>query len=169
MLVIATASAAYADPMNQIQDISAHLSRAVDLAAANVGDGGRPFGAVLVRDGVVLAETVNTTHQDQDPSAHAELVAIRAACRSSKSLRLEGAIVYASGEPCPMCQSLAINVGVSEMYYALAAEDAQHEGWPFTSRAIELQQKWRSATGGFARHQEIAGAAEPFRLAAARG
>lgn len=154
--------------MSETDDISKHLSRAVDLAAANVRDGGRPYGAVVVRDGVVLAETVNTTHLDQDPSAHAELMAIRAACLSLEGLRLDGAIVYASGEPCVMCQSLAINVGVSEMYYALAAEDAQRQGWPFTSRAIELQEKWRSATGGFARYHEVPGAAEPFRLAAAR-
>lgn len=154
--------------MTEIQDIAAHLSRAVELATDNAREGGRPFGAVVVRGGTVLSEAVNTTHLDQDPSAHAELVAIRAACLSTESLRLDEAIVYASGEPCVMCQSLALNVGVSEMYYALAAEDAQREGWPSTPRAIELQVQWRVTTEGFARHHEIPEAAGPFRAWARR-
>ena len=80
------------------------LKQAIALALGNVRQhGGRPFGAVLVRDDVVLATGVNEVMTSGDPTAHAEIQAIRAACRSIGNVRLDGCAIYASGHPCPMC------------------------------------------------------------------
>ena len=84
------------------------LRQAIDLAARNVGEGGGPFGAILVKDGQVVAEGVNRVTADLDPTAHAEVVAIRAACRTIGDFSLEGATLYASCEPCPLCLSAAL-------------------------------------------------------------
>jgi len=81
------------------------LRRAIALAAENVARGGGPFGAVVVKDGRIVGEGANRVTIDNDPSAHAEVVAIRDACRRLGTFRLDGAVVYASCEPCPMCWS----------------------------------------------------------------
>ena len=100
-----------------------YLNRAVELAARNVAEGGRPFGAVLVKDGAVLVEAVNQIHLDQDPTAHAEMLAIR---RASQQLgpRLEGCVIYASGQPCPMCLGAMYMCGVSRVVFAASNEMA---------------------------------------------
>jgi tRNA(Arg) A34 adenosine deaminase TadA len=104
------------------------LVQAIDLARRNVEDrGGRPFGAVVVRDGVVVATGVNEMGATGDPTAHAELQAIRAAARDLGTLRLEGCTVYASGHPCPMCLAAMTMIGVEAVYYAHSNED----GAPF--------------------------------------
>jgi guanine deaminase len=79
------------------------LRHAIALAEANVRDGGGPFGAVVVKDGEILAEGVNRVTASHDPTAHAEIVAIREACRLLTTHQLDGCEVYASCEPCPMC------------------------------------------------------------------
>ena len=81
------------------------LRRAIALAAENVARGGGPFGAVVVKDGRIVGEGANRVTIDNDPSAHAEVVAIRDACRRLGTFKLDGAVVYASCEPCPMCWS----------------------------------------------------------------
>jgi tRNA(Arg) A34 adenosine deaminase TadA len=81
------------------------LRRAIALAVENVARGGGPFGAVVVKDGRVLGEGTNRVTLDNDPSAHAEVVAIRDACRRLGTFRLDGAVVCSSCEPCPMCWS----------------------------------------------------------------
>ena len=101
---------------------------AIALARANVAAGGRPFGAVLVRDGQVLARSANRIHETNDPTAHAELLAIRAAAQRSGSPRLDGAIVYASGHPCPMCLAAMHLCGVTRAYYAYSNEDGEPFG-----------------------------------------
>lgn len=79
------------------------LGQAVDLAMANVRDGGgRPFGALVVKDGEVIATGVNEIGATGDPTAHAELTAIRRAAQALGAPRLDGCVVYASGQPCPM-------------------------------------------------------------------
>ena len=83
------------------------LRRAVDLAAGNAAAGQLPFGALVVRDGQVLATGVNTALRDHDPAAHAEVEAVRAACRALGVLHLTGAVIYTSCEPCPMCRAVA--------------------------------------------------------------
>lgn len=85
------------------RDSGEYLARAIELAEANVARGGGPFGAVVVKDGQVIAEGVNRVAADHDPTAHAEVVAIREACRKLATFQLDGCDIYASCEPCPMC------------------------------------------------------------------
>lgn len=138
------------------------LRRAVELAADNVREGGRPFGALVVLDGEVLAEGVNTTVSNSDPVAHAEAEAIRAACRGRGALRLDGAVVYASGEPCVMCQALAKAVGVEAMVFAASTAQAAAAGWGYTEDSLRLHAAWTAAARGYARQVDLPGAAEPI-------
>ncbi|MBS3647631.1 nucleoside deaminase [Pseudaminobacter sp. 19-2017] len=103
------------------------LREAIELAYANIEKGGRPFGAVVVRDGEVIATGVNEIHSTNDPTAHAELTALRAAGRKVGSPNLEGCAVYASGHPCPMCMAAMRLAGVTEVAYAYSNDD----GAPF--------------------------------------
>lgn len=104
------------------------LAQAIELARHNVEErGGRPFGAVLVRDGKGIATGVNEMGASGDPTAHAELQAIRAAARALGVLRLDGCTVYASGHPCPMCLAAMTMTGVAAVYYAHSNE----EGAPY--------------------------------------
>jgi tRNA(Arg) A34 adenosine deaminase TadA len=84
---------------------------------------GGPFGAVIVRDGEVLAEEGNTVSRDRDPTAHAEVNAIRAACRRVGSHELAGATLYASSECCPMCYAAARWARIGKIFYATAWTD----------------------------------------------
>ena len=114
------------------------LRAAVGLAAANATEGGFPFGALVVRDGAVLATGVNTVLRDADPSAHAEVQAIRAACREVGTLRLDGATVISSCEPCPMCQAVAAIAGVPRIVYAATAEIAAEAGFRLPPAAAAM-------------------------------
>lgn len=108
-------------------DESRFLCQAIELARANIDKGGRPFGAVLVRDGEVIAAAVNEIHATNDPTSHAEMNAIRAASRKLGSPDLGGCAVYASGHPCPMCLAAMRLSGVGKVFYAYSNED----GAPF--------------------------------------
>lgn len=104
-----------------------YLRQAIALARANIAQGGRPFGAVVVRDDAVIATGVNEIHATNDPTAHAELTALRAASRQLGSPDLSGCSVYASGHPCPMCMAAMRMAGVRKVAYAYGNED----GAPF--------------------------------------
>jgi guanine deaminase len=110
------------------------LDLAVDLAVRNVADGGGPFGAVVVRDGVVLARGQNRVTRDNDPTAHAEVQAIRAACRELGSFSLAGCTLYSSCEPCPMCLASALWSRVDRVLFAADRDDAARGG--FDDRAF---------------------------------
>ncbi|MDT0213403.1 nucleoside deaminase [Rothia sp. ARF10] len=110
-------------------DHQGFLDRAVDLAIANVADGGGPFGAVVVRDGVVVGEGANRVTATLDPTAHAEVVAIRAACRAAGDFSLVGATVYASCEPCPLCLSAALWARVDAVVHAADRHAAAGAGF----------------------------------------
>ncbi|WP_262269289.1 nucleoside deaminase [Microvirga yunnanensis] len=114
------------------------LCEAIDLARENVRRGGRPFGAVLVRDGAVIATGVNEIHMTHDPTTHAELQAIRAASRALGSPHLDGCVVYASGHPCPMCLSAMYLTGIREVTYAYSDEDGEPYGLSTTAIYAEL-------------------------------
>ena len=89
-----------ADPHQQ------HMLRAIELSRQNVSAGrGGPFGAVVVKDGVVIGEGANAVTRTNDPTAHAEVEAIRAACARIGNFDLSGSVIYTSCEPCPMCLS----------------------------------------------------------------
>lgn len=104
------------------------LCEAIDLARDNVRRGGRPFGAVIVKDGVVIATGVNEIGATGDPTAHAELQAIRAASKRLQSPRLDGCTVYASGHPCPMCLAAMHLTGIRDVAYAYSNEDGEPYG-----------------------------------------
>ena len=111
--------------MNQAQRF---LCEAIELARSNMDKGGRPFGAVIVREGEVIATGVNEIVATNDPTAHAELTALRAASRKLASPSLAGCAVYASGHPCPMCMAAMRISGVSEVYYAYSNDDGAPYG-----------------------------------------
>jgi guanine deaminase len=95
----------------------------------NVGDGGGPFGALIVRDGVVLATGVNGVTTNNDPTAHAEVVAIRAACQTIGDFRLSGCVLVTSCEPCPLCLAAALWARVERVLYAADRHDAARGGF----------------------------------------
>jgi tRNA(Arg) A34 adenosine deaminase TadA len=96
----------------------AHLHHATELAKAAAQRGNRPFGAVIVdRDGKPLAEAENSVLTDDDIAAHAEMNAIRIACRAGLQRQLAGATMYASGEPCPMCTGAILRFGMRRVVY----------------------------------------------------
>jgi guanine deaminase len=105
------------------------LGRAIELARQSVELGGGPFGAVLVRDGVEIASGSNRVTLDLDPTAHAEVVAIRAATRALGNNELRGVTVYASCEPCPMCLGAALWARLDRIVFAADREDAAWAGF----------------------------------------
>lgn len=105
------------------------LDEAVALAVDNVEAGGGPFGALVVRDGAVVATGVNRVTIDHDPTAHAEVVAIRAACRALGDFRLTGCVLVSSCEPCPLCLAAALWARVDRVVYAADRHDAARGGF----------------------------------------
>ncbi|WP_431029289.1 nucleoside deaminase [Lysinibacillus sp. LZ02] len=100
------------------------MKRAVELAIQNVQEGGQPFGAVLVKDGQIVAEGVNELHKSYDVSGHAELLAMRRAQEKMQTHQLTGYTMYASGEPCAMCLTAMYFAGVDAIFYCQSVEDA---------------------------------------------
>lgn len=117
-----------------MSDARRFLNQAVELARENVGVGGRPFGAVVVGNGEVIASAVNEMHLSDDVTDHAELLAIRAAARGHGAQALKGSAVYASGHPCPMCMAAMRLAGVSTVSYAYSNED----GAPFNLSTADI-------------------------------
>ncbi|WP_447645156.1 nucleoside deaminase [Nocardioides zeae] len=110
------------------------LARAVALAVANVHEGGGPFGAVVVRDGELVSTGQNRVTPTLDPTAHAEVQAIRAACRELGTFTLAGCVLYSSCEPCPMCAAASLWARVDRVVYAADRDDAARGG--FDDRAF---------------------------------
>ena len=106
---------------------SRYLLKAIELARTNLRKGGRPFGALVVFDDEVIATGVNEILATNDPTAHAELSALRAASHALGSPDLSGCMVYASGHPCPMCMAAMTIAGIKKVVYAYSNED----GAPF--------------------------------------
>ena len=107
-----------------------YMRRAIALSLRAIRTNrGMPFGAVIVRDGEVIAEAHNTVTSENDPTAHAEMNAIRAACAKLGTFRLEGCEIYASGEPCPMCLAAIYWARLDRIYYANRQEDANRVGF----------------------------------------
>ena len=105
------------------------LRRAIELASASVARGGGPFGALVARDGSSIAEGANRVTLANDPTAHAEIEAVRGACRELGSFRLDGCTVYASCEPCPMCLGALYWARVERLVFAASREDAAAAGF----------------------------------------
>lgn len=100
------------------------MRRAIALAVENVANGGGPFGAVIARDGEIVAEGVNRVTASHDPTAHAEVSAIRAACSQLQTFDLTGCEIYTSCEPCPMCLGAIYWAHLDRIYYGANQHDA---------------------------------------------
>lgn len=107
-----------------------YLSRAIELAlkSARSGDGG-PFGAVIVCDGKIISESGNQVVRTCDPTAHAEIMAIRTACVAANNYHLPNATLYASSEPCPMCLSAAYWARIERIVFANSRAEAAAIGF----------------------------------------
>lgn len=105
------------------------MQRAIQLAADNVLHGGGPFGAVIAREGEIVAEGVNRVTASCDPTAHAEVQAIRAAGAALGTYDLSGCSIYASCEPCPMCLGAIYWARLSHLYFAAGQRDAAAAGF----------------------------------------
>jgi guanine deaminase len=131
------------------------MARAIQLSIDNVRSGrGGPFGAVVVKDGNIIAEGANQVTSTNDPTAHAEMVAIREACRKLGAFDLEACEIYTSCEPCPMCLGAIYWARLSRVYFANADADASHFGFddsliyrelalPYSQRKIPMIQMMR--------------------------
>jgi guanine deaminase len=122
------------------------LCEAIALARDNIRKGGRPFGAVVVKDGEVVARGVNEMQATNDPTAHAELLAIRAAGQALQAPRLDGCAVYASGHPCPMCLAAMRMAGIREVAYAYSNQDGEPYGLSTAAIYAELAKPFAEQT-----------------------
>ena len=105
------------------------MRRAIELAQNGVDSNGGPFGCVIARDGTIVGEGVNQVTSTNDPTAHAEVVAIRDACKNLDSFQLDGCVVYTSCEPCPMCLGAIYWARPAKVYYAATRNDAAAAGF----------------------------------------
>jgi len=106
------------------------MRRAIELAGQNVKQNlGGPFGAVIVKDGEIIAESANQVLAQNDPTAHAEVSAIRLACKKLSTYDLQGSIIYTSCEPCPMCLGAIYWAHIDAIYYGNTKKDAANIGF----------------------------------------
>lgn len=141
---------------------------AVRLAADNTDDGQLPCGAVVARQGTVLATGVNTTLRDNDPTAHAEVAAVRAACRALGTTSLAGAIVVSSCEPCPMCHIAAVSAAIGQLVFVAPAAMAAEYGFASSAAMTAIRDRLEVARRADLLQHPMPGAAEPFRRYGAR-
>ncbi|HOJ66592.1 MAG TPA: nucleoside deaminase [Paludibacteraceae bacterium] len=105
------------------------MRKAIALSLENIKKGGGPFGAVIVKDGKIIATGVNRVTSNNDPTAHAEITAIRKAAGKLKNFDLSGCEIYTSCEPCPMCLGAIYWAHLDKMYFANTKADAQNAGF----------------------------------------
>jgi tRNA(Arg) A34 adenosine deaminase TadA len=118
-----------------------YMKLAIELAANNVSSGkGGPFGAVIVKNDEIIATAVNTVTSSNDPTAHAEVNAIREACKKLDSFQLDDCEIYSSCEPCPMCLGAIYWSRAKKLYFAASKDDAKEAGFDdsFIYSEIEL-------------------------------
>ncbi|MDD2798110.1 MAG: nucleoside deaminase [Bacteroidales bacterium] len=105
------------------------MKEAVRLASENVLNGGGPFGAIIVKENKIIARTGNSVTQTNDPTAHAEVNAIRQACKKLNTFHLEGCTIYSSCEPCPMCLAAIYWARIDRVFFGASREDAADAGF----------------------------------------
>lgn len=105
------------------------MKKAIELSEENVANGGGPFGAVIARDGEIIATGVNRVTANCDPTAHAEVSAIRAACQKLKTFELSGCEIFSSCEPCPMCLGAIYWAHIDRLYFGNDKDDAKAIGF----------------------------------------
>jgi tRNA(Arg) A34 adenosine deaminase TadA len=112
------------------KNIEFFMQEAIDLAKKNMESGnGGPFGAIVVKDGKIIGKGSNKVTSDNDPTAHAEITAIRNACKNLNSFQLDGCEIYTSCEPCPMCLGAIYWARPGKVYYAATKDDAADAGF----------------------------------------
>jgi len=145
------------------------MRRAIALADQNVANGtGGPFGSVVVRDGKIIGEGANIVTGSHDPTAHAEIVAIREACRTLGSHSLAGCEIYASCEPCPMCLSAIYWARIDRAWFGNTAADAADIGFDdaFLYRELAVPMADRSLPIEQILHGEAIASFEAWRVSA---
>jgi len=143
------------------------LTRAIELARQGSASGeGGPFGAVIVRDGQIIAEGWNRVVASHDPTAHAEISAIRTACASANSFHLHGCTLYASSEPCPMCLSAAYWAHIDRIVFANSRAEAAAIGFCDDALYSELNRHF-SARSIVMEHHPMPGSLAPLERWAA--
>ncbi len=105
------------------------MLKAIELSIENIKNGGGPFGAVIAKDGEIIATGTNRVTADNDPTAHAEVNAIRKACQTLKTFDLSGCTIYTSCEPCPMCLAAIYWAHIDKIYYGNNKKDAADIGF----------------------------------------
>lgn len=132
------------------------MRQAIELARENARHGqGGPFGAVVVREGKVVGRGANRVTASNDPTAHAEVLAIREACAGLETFRLEDCAIYCSCEPCPMCLAAIYWSRIGKVYYAAQRQDAAQAGFsdefiyqelhrPLGERQVKCEQMMRN-------------------------
>jgi tRNA(Arg) A34 adenosine deaminase TadA len=119
----------------------AFMARAIQLSLENVRSGrGGPFGTVIVKEGRVLAEAANQVTASNDPTAHAEVVAIRDACQKLRCFELRGCVLYTSCEPCPMCLGAIYWARIDRVFFGNLAADAAKIGFDDSAIYAEITQ-----------------------------
>ncbi len=141
------------------------MRKAIQLAVENVDNGGGPFAALVVRSGTVVASGVNQVTRTNDPTAHAEMVAIREACRKLNSFHLPACEIYSTCEPCPMCLGAAYWARVECVYYGGTRDDAARSGFDdsYIYRQIALPRSERSIPFINLLREEATGAFESWK------
>ena len=150
-----------------------YMRMAIELSEHNVKNGsGGPFGAVIVKDGEVIARSANKVVPTNDPTAHAEVSAIRMACQQLNTFSLDGCVIYTSCEPCPMCLGAIYWARIDKIYYANEKADAAKIGFddhfiydeidlPMEERKLPHMQLLRDeALGAFRLWEEMEGKTE---------
>jgi len=140
------------------------LREAIALASASVVAGGGPFGALVVHDGQVVGRGQNTVTRDCDPSAHAEVNAIRAAARTLGRPHLHDCVLYTSCEPCPMCLATSLWAHLPRIVYAASHEEATRAGFDDTPIALALYGAPTPLACHCLQHHPLPEAREPFDL-----
>ena len=123
-----------------------YMLKAIKQAQKSVEKGGGPFGAVIVKDGKIVAEGSNGVTLKNDPTAHAEVTVIRKACKKLKTFDLSGCVIYSSCEPCPMCLSAIYWARIDKIYFGCTKNDAKEIGFDdsFIYEQISLKPEKRS-------------------------
>jgi guanine deaminase len=148
------------------------MREAIKISLENINNGGGPFGAIIVKDGKIIARGVNRVTPNIDPTAHAEVMAIREAAKNLNDFNLSGCTIYTSCEPCPMCLSAIYWARIDNIYYGNTKLDAKNIGFddsfiydeielPMDKRKIKTLQLLRDeAIEGFKKWENFEGKLE---------
>ena len=124
-----------------MEDKNKFMTRAIELSIESAKTVGGPFGSVIVKDNKIISEGSNKVTSLNDPTAHAEIVAIRNACQKLKTFNLSGCEIYTTCEPCPMCLSAIYWARIDKIYYANTREDAKNIDFDDSFIYLEVAKK----------------------------